>query len=465
MRFKIGALFVDDRTLHVCVAGTTIPTAPKVAELLAVLCESDGEFVSKEALIARLWPDGYADDATLWQKIYLLRNLLRPHLGDGAVETLPRRGYRLSAPVQRVSAEFVNAPPARVRPPFFWRPLASAVACAVATAFIVHAVAQPRAASTAALGSAALRAVNLGQHFLRERTMTGLNKATENFQTAIRLQPGDAAGYAGASEAYSLRTRYGTRARDEFAARALALGSRSVQLDPGSPAARAAFALALYTQAQFSRAGITGERAVQADRAFRTAIALGSSYAPVRLYYGEFLLERGDINGSSAQLRRAVDLDPSLGIASVIAAQVDYLRGDPRSTIREATEALGFGTSDKWDALLMLGLGYEGTHQHAAALQAFRQLERYGPGMGAAGMAYVEAQAGSAQRAHILLKKALRNVDCDCGDFWLTVALTQLKLGDRRAAGTSLLRMRKDPYASARLARDPRLASLSSSMQ
>jgi len=76
--------------------------------ILATLVDHPGEMVSREELCANLWPDGtYVDfDEGLNTAVKKLRYAL----GDSAenpvfIETVPRRGYRFIAPVQRIADE------------------------------------------------------------------------------------------------------------------------------------------------------------------------------------------------------------------------------------------------------------------------------------------------------------------------------------------------------------------------
>jgi DNA-binding winged helix-turn-helix (wHTH) protein len=89
---------------------------PQVAALLSALLERPGTVVSRAELQSRLWPDTNVDfDEGL---NYSVRQL-RLALGDDAsaprfIETLPRRGYRLIAPVSPVT-EAVGVRPAAAR--------------------------------------------------------------------------------------------------------------------------------------------------------------------------------------------------------------------------------------------------------------------------------------------------------------------------------------------------------------
>ncbi|HKO96863.1 MAG TPA: winged helix-turn-helix domain-containing protein [Pyrinomonadaceae bacterium] len=81
-----------------------ISIPPKAFDILATLVESGGHLFSKEDLFHAVWPDSFVADSSLTQNIYVLRKALGE--GPGAptyIETVPRRGYRFIAEVQRVT--------------------------------------------------------------------------------------------------------------------------------------------------------------------------------------------------------------------------------------------------------------------------------------------------------------------------------------------------------------------------
>lgn len=86
-------------------------------KVLQALLERPGELVTREALIARLWPEGVVDFET---GLNTAIRKLRVALGDTAdtpryIETLPRRGYRF---IGRIEAPIdTSQPPALTRDP------------------------------------------------------------------------------------------------------------------------------------------------------------------------------------------------------------------------------------------------------------------------------------------------------------------------------------------------------------
>lgn len=83
----------------------------KATEVLACLASRPGEVLTREELLERIWPGVVVGDDVLTQAIIKLRKAL----GDDSrlpryIDTIPKRGYRLIAPVSEVApAEPVNA--------------------------------------------------------------------------------------------------------------------------------------------------------------------------------------------------------------------------------------------------------------------------------------------------------------------------------------------------------------------
>jgi TolB-like protein/DNA-binding winged helix-turn-helix (wHTH) protein len=75
---------------------------PKVMDVLFTLAAARGEVVSREALIGAVWAVDYGGDESVSRAVSLLRKALKEAgLGEGAIETVPKRGYRLTiAPAQ-----------------------------------------------------------------------------------------------------------------------------------------------------------------------------------------------------------------------------------------------------------------------------------------------------------------------------------------------------------------------------
>jgi TolB-like protein/Tfp pilus assembly protein PilF len=106
-RIRFGPFEVDLRTGELRRKGFKIRLQNKPFQILATLLECPGELVTRDELHRRLWPgDTFVD---FDNGLNTALNKLRDSLGDSAeeplyIETLPRRGYRLMAPVSKPAA-------------------------------------------------------------------------------------------------------------------------------------------------------------------------------------------------------------------------------------------------------------------------------------------------------------------------------------------------------------------------
>lgn len=97
--FRLGNLDIDPRAGWVSGPGGRETLAPRVMEVLVLLSHRAGHLVTREQILAELWPKRVVTDDALTRCIYLLRRQLSRAADDnryrGLIETLPKRGYRL----------------------------------------------------------------------------------------------------------------------------------------------------------------------------------------------------------------------------------------------------------------------------------------------------------------------------------------------------------------------------------
>jgi TolB-like protein/DNA-binding winged helix-turn-helix (wHTH) protein len=93
-----GGLFRRDEL------GDFVPMAmgSRALDVLGVLVERPGDLVSRDAIMAAVWPATVVEDANLNMQIAALRRVLDDGRAEGScIQTIPGRGYRLIAPVTR----------------------------------------------------------------------------------------------------------------------------------------------------------------------------------------------------------------------------------------------------------------------------------------------------------------------------------------------------------------------------
>ncbi|HEY0432059.1 MAG TPA: winged helix-turn-helix domain-containing protein, partial [Pyrinomonadaceae bacterium] len=83
-----------------------VSLTPKAFDILLTLLESDGRIVPKDDLMKRVWPNTFVEEGNLTQNVSLLRKALGESAnGPQFIETVPRRGYRFVAAVNRINGD------------------------------------------------------------------------------------------------------------------------------------------------------------------------------------------------------------------------------------------------------------------------------------------------------------------------------------------------------------------------
>ena len=99
-RLRIGECWADRTTNELGRGAETLRIEPKAMEVLMALAARAGEVVSRETLLAEVWPGVVVGDEALTQSIIKLRRALGDNPKEPAyIETISKRGYRLIAPV------------------------------------------------------------------------------------------------------------------------------------------------------------------------------------------------------------------------------------------------------------------------------------------------------------------------------------------------------------------------------
>ncbi len=110
--FRIGDLHHVEPSLNSVTgpAGTT-RLEPKVMQVLVCLTAQAGQVVPKERLMRTVWPDTFVGDDVLTRCISELRRVFGDEVKEPRfIQTIPKSGYRLIAPVVIISGEREVAP-------------------------------------------------------------------------------------------------------------------------------------------------------------------------------------------------------------------------------------------------------------------------------------------------------------------------------------------------------------------
>jgi DNA-binding winged helix-turn-helix (wHTH) protein/tetratricopeptide (TPR) repeat protein len=103
--YEFGGFRLDTCQHLLSRGGAVIAVPPRTIDLLTVLVENHGRLVSKDELIKLVWPDTFIEETALAKGIHILRKVL----GECAIETFPKRGYRLAVAVTRTESAVETA--------------------------------------------------------------------------------------------------------------------------------------------------------------------------------------------------------------------------------------------------------------------------------------------------------------------------------------------------------------------
>jgi DNA-binding winged helix-turn-helix (wHTH) protein/tetratricopeptide (TPR) repeat protein len=109
--FRIGDCLIEPRQNRIVRRDGEVRLEPRVMDVLVCLAQRAGDVVSRDTLSAQVWGSVVVTDQAVTNCISELRH----HLGDDraahrVIETIPKRGYRLAAPVLPAQAPDVQAP-------------------------------------------------------------------------------------------------------------------------------------------------------------------------------------------------------------------------------------------------------------------------------------------------------------------------------------------------------------------
>jgi DNA-binding winged helix-turn-helix (wHTH) protein len=109
--FHLGDWLAQPSRCRLTRGDTVVCVRPKLMDVLAYLARRAGQVVSKEEIIDAIWAKEFIAEGTLAQAVFELRAALGdPRSAVRYIETIPKRGYRLVAPVKPVAGEPPTVP-------------------------------------------------------------------------------------------------------------------------------------------------------------------------------------------------------------------------------------------------------------------------------------------------------------------------------------------------------------------
>jgi transcriptional activator of cad operon len=98
--------------------GTVVHLRPQLTNLLVLLAQHAGRTVSKDEILSTVWEGQFVAESGMTRCIAEIRQALEDDARDPKiVQTITKRGYRLMAPVERVSLPGADEGAAHESPP------------------------------------------------------------------------------------------------------------------------------------------------------------------------------------------------------------------------------------------------------------------------------------------------------------------------------------------------------------
>ena len=258
-RYEFGEFLVEPAERRLCLAGDPISIPPKTYDLLVALLRRAGKLATKQELLATVWPESFVEEGILAVHISALRKVLNGKTSAARyIETVPRSGYRFSAPI--VARHFDES-----------RNSEAAVLCV------------------------------RGKAHLRAASVYEAPKALAAFQAAVDVDPSCAPAHAGMALAYcALAQGRMAQPRDVYA-QAKVAALRALAMDPSCADAQTALGAVLFF----------GEWDWQAaEKSLRRAIELDPAQTEALLICGQVLDGLGRLDSGLEMKRKALEIEP-----------------------------------------------------------------------------------------------------------------------------------------------------------
>lgn len=307
--------------------GDLVSLPPKALDLLILLVSRRGEIVTRDEVLGTVWKHTFVEEGNINYTISLLRKALGKR---DLIQTVARRGYRfageLKTPDDELPVAAETEDPSEVNSGRRWLVAgAAAILILVIVGYFVWSPTHGKgtvSAETQSDGSEAAQAYTRGKMILGKKNVENREeKAIDEFQRAISLDPTFALGYAGLSEAYCTQAiRVPDPASRDYYAKARTAAEKALELDP-----RLAEGLSIRgwvrRNADWDWAGS------EADLRASLAVNDNSAVTHYRLSY--VLAVTGRLDESYGEIHRAYEIDPvadtiSSGRFPILEARREY---------------------------------------------------------------------------------------------------------------------------------------------
>ena len=230
-----------------------------------------------------------------------------------------------------------------------------------------------------------------GRHFWNQSTPHTTKRAIEYFTRATQLDSQYALAWAGVADAYSASPVNGDAAPLSVASPARAAVAHAVSSDPGLAEVQ--------TSVGFLKFWLDWEW-MEAEKAYRKALALDSSYPLAHRMLGIVLSHMGRHEPARDSIRRARELNPLYAMHQALSAQIAFAARDYSAAVEFATHATVIDP-DFWIGYFQLAQAHVHLRNTDLALDALGRAGKFSGGNTKviALRSYLFSQIGQTQEA------------------------------------------------------------------
>src|SRR5438270_408219 len=98
-QYRFGRFVVEPRERRLLADGEPVTAGPRAFDVLLALIERAGQLVTKDELLARVWPKLVVEENNLQVQVSALRKIV----GQQAIATIPGQGYRFTLEIERTN--------------------------------------------------------------------------------------------------------------------------------------------------------------------------------------------------------------------------------------------------------------------------------------------------------------------------------------------------------------------------
>jgi tetratricopeptide (TPR) repeat protein len=220
---------------------------------------------------------------------------------------------------------------------------------------------QSEVASTRQVDQEAHEAYLKGNFYWSRSNCDGSQKGLEYYRQAVAKDPAFAAAYVGLAQAYFTLGDWNCSPYEEAFSKSKAAALRALELDPTAGSAHTWLGtIAFFHEWKWDNA----------EREYRQAVQLSPNYAPAHTLYAVFLISMARQEEGLAEMRKALELDPTAEFTNMVSVHTLYLARKYDKAIEQANNAIQL-YPDSWGTYFWLGVAYERKGMYEQAVEAY----------------------------------------------------------------------------------------------